>query len=182
MGEPQLLTQFFSEHAGAAKEEFLARFPGAFILCRFRGTPPQLMFLPRQDGLKLTVGSDEDCDFSFELDQTLDEQHAAIAYHPGFRGWTVCEEQKSNFGTTVDGERLTSGRPLLLQDRQVIKLGAGMAELQFYTAETLWVRMNKAGITKSVSKKKPSQAQIAPLPAPPPKPDDGSTDEAPALE
>lgn len=177
MGEPQLLTQFFNEHASSARDEFLARFPGAFILSRFRGTPPALVFLPRQEGLKLSVGSDEDCDLSFELDQTMDARHATIAYHTGFRGWTVSEDTKSNFGTTVDNERLGVGRPLLLQDRQVIKLGAGYVELQFYTAETLWARMNKAGITKSVAKKRPS----APIPEAT-KSEDGSTDEAPALE
>jgi pSer/pThr/pTyr-binding forkhead associated (FHA) protein len=181
MGEPQLLTQFFGEHADTARDEFLARFPGAFILSRFHGTPPQLMFLPRQDGFKLSVGADEDCDFSFELDQTLDGRHATIAYHPGFRGWTVSEDTKSNFGTTVDGERLGAGRPLLLQDRQVIKLGVGMAELQFYSAETLWTRMNKAGITRS-STKKHRQAPASAADDGSSTPDDGSTDEAPALD
>lgn len=177
MGEPQLLTQFFGAHASTDKETFLAQFPGAFLLGRFRSSPPQLLFVPRQEGLKVTIGADEDCDFSFELDQTLESQHATIAYHPGFRGWTVQEDQKTSFGTTIDGERLQSGRPLLLQDRQVIKLGGGMAELQFYSAETLWTRMNKAGITRATGKKKPPAAA-----APPRVADDGSTDEAPALE
>jgi pSer/pThr/pTyr-binding forkhead associated (FHA) protein len=175
MGEPQLLTQFFGEHAHTDKESFLARFPGAFLLGRFRSSPPLLLFVPRQEGLKVTIGADEDCDFSFELDQTLDPQHATIAYHVGFRGWTVQEDVKTSFGTTIDGERLQSARPLLLQDRQVIKLGAGMAELQFYSAETLWTRMNKAGITRGAPKKKPP-TQERPIV------DDGSTDEATALE
>lgn len=156
MAEPQQLTDFFRQHAKSGKDEFLARFPGAFLLGRFKNSSPQLLFLPAQEGLRVVTGSADECDFCFELDQTLDEHHVIVAYHTGFRGWTVQEEEKSSFGTTVDGVRLAVGRPLLLRDRQEIKLGGGLSELQFYTAETLWTRMNKAGITRSVPKlKKP---------------------------
>ncbi|MCO5166006.1 MAG: hypothetical protein M9894_06515 [Planctomycetes bacterium] len=159
MGEPSQLTDFFREHAKTAKNEFLERFPGAFVLGRFRATPPVIVFLPAQDGVRVSAGAEEDCDIPFELDQTLDPIHVVVAYHPGFRGWTVTEEERTNFGTTIDGERLTPLRPLLLRDRQVVKLGGALSELQFYTSETLWTRMNKAGITRSAPKqKKPAPA------------------------
>jgi hypothetical protein len=166
MAEPQQLTEFFRQHARSGKDEFLTRFPGAFLLGRFKNSTPQLLFIPAQEGLKVFTGSAEECDFCFELDQTLDEHHVIVAYHTGFRGWTVQEETKTSFGTTVDGVRLAVGRPLLLRDRQEIKLGGGLSELQFYTAETLWTRMNKAGITRSVPKKKP-----VPMPEPEPEPE-----------
>lgn len=161
MGEPLELRTFFGAQAKSSKADFLKQFPGAFLLGRFKASTPVLLFLPREDTLRVTAGADEDCDFSFELDQTLDPIHVVITYHQGFRGWMVAEEDKTNFGTQVDGERLGEGRPLLLRDRQVVKLGGGLSELQFYTAETLWTRMNKAGITRSIPKKRP---------APPPTP------------
>lgn len=167
MGEPTQLTDFFREHAKTDKNVFLERFPGAFLLGRFRATPPLILFLPAQDGFRITAGAEEDCDFSFELDQTLDPIHVVVAYHPGFRGWTVTEEERTNFGTTVDNERLTPLRPLLLRDRQVVRLGGSLSELQFYSAETLWTRMSKAGITRTTKQRKPS-----PAPAPPPADDD----------
>lgn len=156
MGEPLEMKDFLAVQAKRSKDDFLKEFPGAFMLGRFRLSTPVLLFLPREDSLRITAGGDEDCDFAFELDQTLDPIHVIVTYHPGFRGWTVAEEDKTNFGTQVDGERLGVGRPLLLQDRQVVKLGGGLSELQFYTAETLWTRMSKAGITRSLPKKKPA--------------------------
>mgnify|MGYP000195989220 CR=1 FL=1 len=159
MAEPQQLTDFFRQHAKSGKDEFLARFPGAFLLGRFKNSTPQLLFIPAQEGLRVLTGSGEDCDFCFELDQTLDDHHVLVMFHTGFRGWTVQEEAKTSFGSSVDGVRLAVGRPLLLRDRQEIKLGGGLSELQFYSSETLWTRMNKAGITRSVPKRKAEPLQ-----------------------
>lgn len=164
MGEPLKLKDFIGAQAKSSKDDFLKQFPGAFLLGRFKSTTPVLLFLPREDTLRVTVGADEDCDLSFELDQTLDPVHVVVAYHQGFRGWTITEETRTNFGTMIDGERLAAGRPLLLRDRQEVKLGGGLSELQFYTAESLWQRMSKAGITRSLPKRKPSAQQPAPRP------------------
>lgn len=156
MGEPLQLKDFFAAQGKSSKDDFLKQFPGAFLLGRFKASTPLLLFLPREDTLRVTVGADEDCDFPFELDQTLDPIHVVVTYHLGFRGWMVCEEERTNFGTQVDNERLGPGRPLMLSDRQVVKLGGGLSELQFYSSETLWGRMNKAGITRSIPKKRPA--------------------------
>lgn len=164
MGEPLQLKDFFAAQAKSSKDDFLKQFPGAFMLGRFRNSTPLLLFLPREDSLRVTAGADEECDFSFELDQTLDPVHVVVSYHQGFRGWTVTEEERTNFGTEIDGERLGPGRPLLLRDRQEVKLGGGLSELQFYTAETLWTRMNKAGITRSIPKRKPAAPPTRPEP------------------
>lgn len=172
MAEPQLLSEFFREHVRSNREEFLARFPGAFLLGRFKNTQPRLLFVPRQEGIKVHAGSGEDCEFSFEEDQTVDENHVLITYHPGFRGWTVQEETKTSFGTYIDGERLTGGRPLLLADKQIIKIGGGLSEIQVYFAETLWARMSNAGITKRMAKKR-----SAPIEEAVPEPESGSHDE-----
>jgi predicted component of type VI protein secretion system len=107
------------------------------------------VFLPRQEGFVLRIGSDEDMDLAFEEDQTLDALHASIAYHKGFRGWTI-EDHETSFGTHVGDQRLQKGRAHLLQDRQEIRLGGGIVQMQFYLAETLWKRMNTAGITKGL--------------------------------
>lgn len=152
MAEIVTLKRFFAEHGPSAKEEFLSLFGGGFLLIRFQGAPPGAVFLPRQEGFVLKLGSDEDMDLAFEEDQTLDAHHATIAYHKGFRGWTV-EDHETSFGTHVGEERLSKGRAHLLQDREEIKLGGGMVQMQFYLAETLWKRMHTAGITKSLRKK-----------------------------
>lgn len=157
MAEIVTLRRFFAEHGPSAKEEFLALFPGGFLLIRMQGAPPGAVFLPRQEGFTLKVGSDEDMDLSFELDQTLDAHHATIAYHKGFRGWTV-EDQETSFGTHVGDERLTKGRAHLLQDKDVIKLGGGIVQTQFYLGETLWKRMHTAGITKTLRKRQKGEA------------------------
>jgi hypothetical protein len=160
MAELELLTTFFRTHASLAKEVFAAQFPGAFVLARCASSPPLVIHLPAEDGFKIMIGSEEDCDVSFEIDPTLDPHHATIAYHAGFRGWTV-EDHQTSFGTTVDAERLAAGRPLLLRDRQVVKVG-GQSELQFYASDTLWARMSKAGITKSVKKQKKPEGDEPP--------------------
>jgi hypothetical protein len=154
------------------KDDFLARYPGAFFCGRFKNLPPMILFVPRQEGIKVRAGSGEDCEFSFEEDQTVDENHITISYHLGFRGWTVTEETKTSFGTYVDNERLTGQRPLLLADKQVIKIGGGLSELQIYFAETLWTRMSNAGITKRLAKKKKAPPIEEPAREPDPVPDD----------
>lgn len=165
------LTRFFAEHGPSAQEEFISLFGGGFLLIRIKGAPPAAVFLPRQDGFTMKIGSDEDVDLSFEEDQTLDAQHATLLYHRGFRGWTI-EDHETSFGTHVGKERLQKGRPHLLQDRDLIKLGGGIVEMQFYLAETLWKRMHKAGITKSLHKKPsgevPGGALPKKAPTPPP--------------
>jgi predicted component of type VI protein secretion system len=144
--EPTGLSTFFAKYGATSKEEFLTEWPGAFLLVRAQGCPPGAIALAPTEGFKLTIGSDEDCDLAFEMDQTLDPEHATISYHVGFKGWNI-EDHDTSFATHVDNERLLKGRPVLLQDRQVIKPGGGLIMLQFYLAETLWARMNKAGLT-----------------------------------
>jgi len=150
VGEPLLLSQFFRDHGGRVRDEFLAEFDGAFILARFHGSPPTLSPLSRDPEKALTIGSDEDCDLDFD-DPTLDAVHAVITYHPGFRGWTI-EDKGTNFGTHVDGDRIGSERATLLADKGVIKPGGGLCELQFYASETLYDRIKKAGVTRSLSR------------------------------
>lgn len=148
----RILTQFFRQQGSRPREEFLEEFDGAFLLARFRGTTPLLVFLEKKEGFKMLLGSDEDCDWEFEDDPTLDPRHCEICYHPGFRGWTI-EDFGSSFGTHVGNDRLNKERPTLLTDRSVIKPGGGLTELQFYVAETLYTRMTRAGITKSMTRK-----------------------------
>ncbi len=174
MAEILILTQFFRQQGGRPLEEFLEDFPGAFLMARHQKLPPLIVPLPKDPSFRLTVGSDEECDLDFDADPTLDPVHLTITYHPGFRGWTV-EDPGSSFGTHVDGERVSSGRTTLLSDRSQIKPGGGLTELQFYLAETLYGRMNKAGITRSLRRKKATRpamrsrpaAQAASAPTPP---------------
>lgn len=147
--DPQAVTGFMKEHATGGEEAFKKKFPGAFLLIRFRGSSPSLVYMPPEEGFSIVCGSDEDVDLSFETDQTLEPRHATFAYHTGFRGWTI-QDDGTSFGTEVAGERVAKGRPLMLQDRAKIKLGGGLTEVQFYLATTLWQRMSKAGITKSL--------------------------------
>lgn len=158
------MAAFFKEHAAAGAEAFASRFPGAFLLVRHKGVPPMVVHLPREEGFSVVAGSDEDVDLSFETDQTLEPKHATFAYHTGFRGWTV-QDDGSSFGTEVGGERIPKGRPLMLQDRAVIKLGAGLTEVQFYLSATLWDRMSKAGITKTIKPRAAVEAPPAGAPA-----------------
>lgn len=159
--DPQAVTAFMKEHAAGGEEAFKKRFPGAFLLIRFRGSSPSLVYLPPDEGFSIVAGSDEDADLSFETDQTLEPRHATFAYHTGFRGWTI-QDDGTSFGTEVAGERVAKGRPLMLQDRAKIKLGGGLTEVQFYLAVTLWQRMSKAGITKSLKPPKEDGADAAP--------------------
>lgn len=152
--DPQALTAFLKANAGLEKADFLARHPGGFLLGRFRNAPPFVVPLAAAEGFTVTVGSDDECEVSLELDQTLDANHARVSWHKGFNGWTV-EDLGSSFGTAVDGERVAQGRALLLRDKQVIRLGGGLSELQFYAGGTLWERMRKAGVTKSLKKVRP---------------------------
>lgn len=151
MVEPIVLSTFFKTYGGSSKEDFLAEFPGAFLLVRAQGQPPGAVHIEAQEGFRMVLGSDEDADLSYELDQTLDPEHAAITYHVGFKGWNV-EDLGSSFATHVDDERLIEGRPVLLRDRSVIKPGGGLVQLQFYDAESLWERMSKAGLTSRIKR------------------------------
>ena len=144
------LKQFFHEF-GARKDSFQETFAGAFLMVRFRDSPPEICYLPADEGFELTVGSDEDADLDFVADPTLEEQHCVIAFHTGFRGWTV-EDKGTSFGTTVQGERIEAARPILLTDRDVIKAGGGLLQLQFYTSASLLARMNQAGVTRTMSR------------------------------
>ena len=146
------LARFFAEHGPSVREEFLSLFAGGFLLVRIQGAPPGSVFMPRQEGFAMRIGSDEDADLAFEEDQTMDPLHATVTYHKGFRGWTI-EDHETSFGTHVGDERLQKGRPHLLQDREVVRPGGGIVEMQFYLAETLWKRMHTAGITKSMKNK-----------------------------
>ncbi len=180
MADPQPLTAFLKQNAGLEKAAFLAQHPGGFLLGRFRNSPPFVIPLAADDGFGVTVGSDDECDVSLELDQTLDPNHARVAWHKGFKGWTV-EDLGSSFGTAVDGERLAQGRALLLRDKQVVRLGGGLSELQFYTGATLWDRMRKAGVTKSLRRARP-ESEAAPAPEPPGAPDVLSDSDVGALD
>ena len=146
MAELRPLRQLFSQEAGTTLEDFLSRYAGAFLLCRIQSLPPSWLRLIRTPHFKLTIGSDEDCDLALEMDQTLDPKHATVAFHEGFRGFTV-EDHGTNFGTRIDDEPVSRDRAHLLSDRQVVQVG-GLVELQFYEAKTLWERMSQAGITR----------------------------------
>ncbi|RMG09860.1 MAG: FHA domain-containing protein [Planctomycetota bacterium] len=145
------LTEFFVRHGAKTEEQFLEAFPGAFLLGRYRGGTPSILHVDKDPEVTTTIGADEDCDFDFD-DPTLDALHAVVTYHEGFRGWTV-EDRETNFGTHVDGDRISAARPVLLADRAVIKPGGGLCELQFYTSATFYKRMAKSGITRSLQQK-----------------------------
>jgi len=154
MAEPVPLAEFFKEHGSFTEEDFLEKYDGGFLLLRYKGSPPAAFYLERAEGFTCSLGSDEDCDLAFELDQTLNAQHATIAYHEGFRGWTI-EDHKTEFGTVVGKQRIQQGRAHLIQDREVVRVG-GLRVMQLYTSKALWGRMSKAGITKRMkSKPKP---------------------------
>lgn len=145
--DPMILTEFFTRHGGNTQEEFLATFNGAFLLGRQAKTAPYVLHVPKDASKTVWIGSDEDCEFDLN-DPTLDSRHASLTYHKGFRGWNL-EATETSFGTFVDGDRVKPGRNILLRDRSVIKVG-GMTQLQFYMSETLYGRMSKAGITRSL--------------------------------
>ncbi len=142
-----ILTEFFTRHGGSGKEEFLKIFSGAFLLGRQAKSAPYVLHVPKDASKTIWIGSDEDCEFDMN-DPTLDSKHASVTYHKGFRGWNL-EATETSFGTFVDGDRVKPGRNLLLRDRSVIKVG-GMTQLQFYLNETLYARISKAGITRSL--------------------------------
>lgn len=151
MVEPVALATFFTKYGALSRDAFLAEFPGGFLLVRAQGEPPTAVPLEAKEGFRMVLGSDEDADLAYELDQTLDAEHAVITYHVGFKGWNI-EDMGSSFATHVDNERLIPGRPVLLTDRAVIKPGGGLVQLQFYLAESLWERMSKAGLTSRVKR------------------------------
>lgn len=156
MAEPVPLAVFFRKHGKYDKAKFLEEYDGAFLLLRYKGSPPAAVYLSREEGFTLSLGSDEDCDLAFELDQTLSASHATIAYHTGFRGWTI-EDHNSEFGTFVGKERIQQGRAHMIQDRETVKVG-GLMMMQLYTSKALWSRMSKAGITKRLkSEPKPME-------------------------
>jgi len=168
------LTRFFRTYGGTSSEEFLGIFPGAFLLIRFKGGAPSLAHLPPEGTFKVTMGASEDCGLEFDGDPTLDEEHAIVAYHVGFSGWTI-EDLETSFGTHVDAGRIIPKRPTLLQDRNVVKPGGGLTELQFYKSETFYTRMKKAGITRSLSRRKIAKKLGEGKPAIPGKPRDDET-------
>lgn len=158
MGEPVPLSVFFKEHGAFTEESFLEKYDGGFLLLRYKGSPPAAFYLQGKEGFEISIGSDEDCDLAFEMDQTMNGRHATIAFHPGFRGWTI-EDHESNFGTYVGKQKIQQGRAHLIGNREVVKVG-GLMVMQLYTSKALWDRMSKAGITKRMkSKPKPPQPE-----------------------
>lgn len=145
-----LLKQFFHEF-GSLKDSFKERFPGGFLMVRFRTETPTICYLEPKEGFEIMVGSDEDVDIDFVADPTLEPEHCKVAYHAGFRGWTV-EDLGTSFGTLLQDQRVDAGRPVLLTDRDVIKPGGGLLQLQFYSSASLFLRMNQAGVTRSLSR------------------------------
>lgn len=151
--DARLLTEFFASNGFREKEDFLEQFDGAFVLGRFKNSPPYVLFVSKDPEKKITIGSDEDeCDFDVG-DPTIDPIHAVVVYHKGFRGWTITDLGTS-FGTHLDGDRITKDRSVLIPDGGKIKPGGGLTELQFYLSETLYKRMSKAGITRSMRRSK----------------------------
>lgn len=150
--EIRILSQFFRDNGGRPEAEFLEEFDGAFLLARHRGSPPLLMFLLRDEEIRVKIGSDEDCEIAFEHDPTMDPEHCEVSYHHGFAGWTI-EDLGTSFGTHVDGDRLGPNRATLLRDGSSVKAGGGLTEMQFYTAKTIYDRMARAGITRSLRRK-----------------------------
>ena len=146
-----LLRSFFHDFGATPHQELATKFPGAFLMTSFRKTPPLISHLRRKEDFTLLVGSDDDADLEFMMDPTLEPEHCRIVWHTGFRGWTV-EDLGTSFGTAVQGERLESSRPVLLTDKDVIKVGGGLLQLQFYAAETLFGRMTQAGVTRTVTR------------------------------
>ncbi|MBL4849575.1 MAG: FHA domain-containing protein [Planctomycetes bacterium] len=149
--ETFLLKSFFHDFGATPTEELIKKFPGAFLMVSFHKTPPMISHLRREEDFTLLVGGDDDADIDFMMDPTLEPEHCRIAWHPGFSGWTI-EDLGTSFGTEVQGERLASARPVLLTDKDVIKVGGGLLQLQFYAAETLFGRMAKAGVTRTVTR------------------------------
>ncbi|MCA8924135.1 MAG: FHA domain-containing protein [Planctomycetes bacterium] len=172
MAEPVPLAEFFKAHGGFTEERFLDKYDGAFLLLRYQGSPPAAFYLERRPDFSVSLGSDDECDLPFEMDQTLDARHATIAYHEGFRGWTI-EDHKTEFGTFVGKQRIQQGRAHLIQDREVVKVG-GLMVMQLYTSAALWGRMSKAGITKRI--------KSTPKPPLPDEFDDDDEDEDEELE
>lgn len=151
-----LLKGFFHDYGAAAglKETF----PGAFLMIRFRNTPPLISYLPPEEGFSCLIGGDEDADIDFMMDPTLEPEHCKIAWHVGFSGWTV-EDLGTSFGTSIQEERIDSGRPVLLTDKDVVRPGGGLLQLQFYAGDTLFARMSQAGVTRTVSRLKAKKKQ-----------------------
>ena len=149
-----LLKDFFRKFG--ASPNFLEQFPGGFLMIRFRDTPPTVAYLKPEEGFSFKVGSDEDTDLDYLADPTLEPEHLVVAYHTGFRGWTV-EDLGTSFGTLIQDERITAQRPVLLTDMDVVKPGGGLLQLQFYAAETLHKRMTKAGVTRRIQRDKLAQ-------------------------
>jgi FHA domain-containing protein len=153
-----LLKEFF--HSFGAEKGLEETFPGAFLMIRFRNTPPLVAYLEPNEGFTCVVGGDEDADIDFMMDPTLEPLHCKIAWHTGFSGWTV-EDLGTSFGTAVQDERIDASRPVLLTDKDVIKPGGGLLQLQFYAGKTLFARMTQAGVTRTVARlkdRKPKKA------------------------
>jgi hypothetical protein len=148
-----LLKQFFHDFAATPRDTLDKKFPGGFLMVSFRKTPPLVCHLLREDDFSCLVGGDDHADLDYMMDPTMEAEHCRIAWHAGFGGWTV-EDLGTSFGTEVQGERLESKRPVLLGDKDKIKVGGGLLNLQFYAAETLFARMKQAGVTRTVSRLK----------------------------
>lgn len=146
-----LLKSFF--HEFGAEGDLQKTFPGGFLMIRFRNTPPLVAYLPAEEGFECLIGSDDDADIDFMMDPTLEPEHCKVAWHPGFSGWTV-EDLGTSFGTMIQDKRIDASRPVLLADKDVIKPGGGLLQLQFYAGKTLFARMSQAGVTRTVARLK----------------------------
>jgi FHA domain len=141
MTELTKLVPFVKENAKLTLEEFEAAYNGAFLVFRIPDTPPAYVFLPREAGFKMTIGRDESADLTFETDEVLDPVHLSVAYHPGFYGWVV-EDNNSEFGTHVAKVRMQPGKVQLLLDLESVK-ASELLKMQFYSSNTLFARITK---------------------------------------
>ena len=146
-----LLKGFF--HEFGAETGLEKTFPGGFLMIRFRNSPAMVAYLPPDEGFECLVGGDDDADIDYMMDPTLEPLHCKIAWHTGFSGWTV-EDLGTSFGTSVQNERIDASRPVLLTDKDVIRPGGGLLQMQFYAGATLFARMSQAGVTRTVARLK----------------------------
>ncbi len=142
MTELTPLRPFVAENSKLEQSEFEAAFDGAFLVFRIPDVQPSYVFLPRQEGFKLTIGRGPDADLTFEADEVLDPLHLSVAYHRGFYGWVV-EDLDTSFGTHVAKLRLQPGKVQLLLDLESIK-ASELLKMQFYSSQTLFARIKRS--------------------------------------
>jgi len=149
-----ILTSFFEQHRHSPRDLFLQQYNGAFLLSRSRQYPPKILFMPKVEGLEITLGTEDSCSLVFGEDSTVDGLHTLVTYHEGFKGWII-KDNNTRFGMSLNRERLNPHGIHLLKDREEIQLGRRLSRVQFYLAQTLYDRMENNGVIRLITNKQP---------------------------